>query len=241
MKFLIVSNVPNHNTGSLVTYYISVNYLDFSPLQTCWNWINSPQSQCPCQPFPSSVFRTFIQLSPGWEVMGFWVCWQKVPFIIKLWRLSSSFNKLNIKNAGHRLKSCPLLTGGISQRIIFKLSKRRLTLNSPLYLIFQHRWVSPPLLEHIHHTLPRFLFIHLLVKTWFPSYINESFSSKESLKLLLIQGQMSLIVSSDREVVDFLDFLSPYTGMNCDNSEGEDDIKLYLVFIGLELICRNVS
>ena len=52
---------------------------------------------------------------------------------------------------------------------------------------------------------------------------------------------MSLIVSSDREVVDFLDFLSPYTGMNCDNSSGEDDIKLYLVFIGLELICRNVS
>ena len=139
MKFLIVSNVPNHNTGSLVTYYISVNYLDFSPLQTCWNWINSPQSQCPCQPFPSSVFRTFIQLSPGWEVMGFWVCWQKVPFIIKLWRLSSSFNKLNIKNAGHRLKSCPPLSlslnlaGGISQRrrIIFKLFGQRLTLHSP--------------------------------------------------------------------------------------------------------------
>ena len=35
MKFLIVFNVPNHNTPILVTYYISVNYLDFSPLQTC--------------------------------------------------------------------------------------------------------------------------------------------------------------------------------------------------------------
>ena len=79
-----------------------------------------------------------------------------------------------------------------------------------------------------------------------PFYINESFSSKESLKLLLIQGQMRLIVSSDTFVVDFLNF-HPLCGDKLKHSSDiisgqvtcEDD--LYLVFIGLELISRNVS